>query len=551
MSLYDDYQICYVYERTREVYYKTGRELLNCISSRSPDVISLLLHRVQSTFTEIGSMALYLYKNLPLVYWIPDEQDFNLIRGWLIQDGTSSLKNQLARYIIRELNWSVHNGTDLLALNQSLHSKTALMIIDTYREKIMGADFEKNESNWQVGNILSANSNIVLVNSNSEMLAWCWDSVLRLQLHSTNLQTLALVPLYTRTSKNLELQVDSLQAAPRTETLTGVYNRIPSACEDPSLLTVQQCAGNNISIGCYVLLSSTSLGHYPSDFLTRGLVHFECLTDSGCYKALLNVLYNLIPAFLEFDENDLLLKNAIFLKAIESLLAADSKYISLQLLPKYFSEKKSDITALFASLVQVHCFHCANHLSAIEFWTRAFLNVYDWHKNENIQLIFDELAKAAFFIPDGLEIMSKIIAEKNNNDHTSKDQQSNLLQSLFSWISSGLQGSSVRQSFLDETGNSKYSWYAFIILCADQEYEVHSGIYRQVTLELLQNDSISVDTALRKSISRLELHTSYSCGNLCIYRWVHQALVTEMTHPILPLIWQKFFSLYLSQLDCG
>lgn len=489
-------------------------------------------------------MALYLYKNLPLVYWIPEEQDFNLIRSWLIQDSTSSLKNQLARYIIRELNWSVYKGTDLLALNQSLHNKTALMIIDTYKEKIMGSDFEKSESSWQVGNILPANAK-------SEIMAWCWDSVLRLQLHGTSLQTLTLVPLYIRNSNNLELRIDSLETAPRTETLTGTYNRIPSACEDPSLLLVRKFADESIPIGCYILLSMTSLGHFPSDFLPHGLLFFERLTDSGCYKASLTVLYNLIPAFVESDDNDSLLKNTVFLKAIESLLAADSKHISLQLLPKFLYEKNNDIIASFASLIQAHCFHCGNHSSAIELWTRVFLNVCDWPKNEYIQLIFDELAKAAFFIPDGLEIMSKIIGEKYNDDKISKDQQNSMLQSLFSWISSGFHGSTARQSFLDETGNSKHCWYAFIVLCADQEYEVHSGIYKQLTLELLQNDSISVDAALKKSVSRLEIHTLYTSSNLCIYRWVHQALITEMNHPILPLIWQKFFSLYLSQLDCG
>ncbi|EDV29695.1 uncharacterized protein TRIADDRAFT_52361 [Trichoplax adhaerens] len=545
------FEICYVYESTRELYYKTGRELLNYISLRNPSIVTLLLHRVEFMFNEVGNMALYLFKGLPIICWTPEEEDFNLIRNWLVQCNISSLKNQLARFIISELNWSTCKRTDLLALSRPVHNETASMIVEVYTEKIKGSDFENNDFGRQIASILPANSTIALYGPQSEVLAWCWDTATHLKLHGTSLQTLSLIFSYACASKNVQVDIHNLEAVPLTATLTGTYDQMPSAYENPMLLPLRQCADDHIPLGCYLLLSMTSVGHFPSDFLAHGLRYFECIIDSGYYKASLCVLYNVIPAFFEHDENESLLESPIFLKAIESVLAADIKYGPLQFIPKFIYDKNNEITGSIASLIQTHCFHYANHLSPIEFWTRVFLNIYDWAKNECIQLIFDELAKVAFLIPDGLEIMSKIIAEKYDKGEVVKDQQSGILQSFFSWVASGFQGSTTRQSFLDEAGNGEYPWFAFVILCADQEYEIQSGILRQMTLELLQNASIGIDAALKKSISRLDIHAPYSSTNLCIYRWVQQALTTDMSHPILPLIWQKFFSLYLSQSDCG
>ncbi|KAJ8880145.1 hypothetical protein PR048_016608 [Dryococelus australis] len=36
-------------------------------------------------------------------------------------------------------------------------------------------------------------------------------------------------------------------------------------------------------------------------------------------------------------------------------------------------------------------------------------------------------------------------------------------------------------------------------------------------------------------------------ASLSIYRWAYQALDTPLDHPLLPLIWQKFFLLYLAR----
>ena len=36
-------------------------------------------------------------------------------------------------------------------------------------------------------------------------------------------------------------------------------------------------------------------------------------------------------------------------------------------------------------------------------------------------------------------------------------------------------------------------------------------------------------------------------GRLSIYRWAQQALDMSISHPMMPLVWQRFFSLYLGR----
>ena len=52
---------------------------------------------------------------------------------------------------------------------------------------------------------------------------------------------------------------------------------------------------------------------------------------------------------------------------------------------------------------------------------------------------------------------------------------------------------------------------------------------------------------LQKVVKTMKLSWTPLLSNLSIYRWANQAMVTEVDHPMLPLIWQRFFSLYLQR----
>ncbi|KAG8309859.1 Ectopic P granules protein 5 [Homalodisca vitripennis] len=53
------------------------------------------------------------------------------------------------------------------------------------------------------------------------------------------------------------------------------------------------------------------------------------------------------------------------------------------------------------------------------------------------------------------------------------------------------------------------------------------------------------DNSLRAAAT-LKL-TTLPASALSIYRWSQQALDTSVDHPVLPLLWQRFFTLYFTR----
>lgn len=121
-------------------------------------------------------------------------------------------------------------------------------------------------------------------------------------------------------------------------------------------------------------------------------------------------------------------------------------------------------------------------------------------------------------------------------------------------------------------------WVAYQILRTEQqEREIKTGLWKELLRELSSQNKISLDSALKVQLLFLEnfkLHRQYSsheklylkklffklqkaCGtlklsvfssnSLAIYRWSQQAIDTPMDHPLLPLLWQNFFSLFLAR----
>ena len=52
---------------------------------------------------------------------------------------------------------------------------------------------------------------------------------------------------------------------------------------------------------------------------------------------------------------------------------------------------------------------------------------------------------------------------------------------------------------------------------------------------------------LQKALSNIKASYSPPFESLSIYRWAEQGMATSPDHPFLPLIWQKFFTLFLQK----
>ena len=60
--------------------------------------------------------------------------------------------------------------------------------------------------------------------------------------------------------------------------------------------------------------------------------------------------------------------------------------------------------------------------------------------------------------------------------------------------------------------------------------------------ELLRSPKLSPEVALKTILSSLSLPASMPLARLGIFRWAHQVAATNVNHPLLPLLFQRFFA---------
>ncbi|KAG0254083.1 Ectopic P granules protein 5 [Actinomortierella ambigua] len=84
---------------------KPTREILATLCDSATDLISLLLRVVDRHFEEIGTMALYLFKELPLDDWNIGEQEFAILTKLLEHPPLGSPESLFARHVLGCLDW--------------------------------------------------------------------------------------------------------------------------------------------------------------------------------------------------------------------------------------------------------------------------------------------------------------------------------------------------------------------------------------------------------------------------------------------------------------
>ncbi|KAM9262786.1 ectopic P granules protein 5 homolog isoform 3-T3 [Morus bassanus] len=198
---------------------------------------------------------------------------------------------------------------------------------------------------------------------------------------------------------------------------------------------------------------------------------------------------------------------------------------------------------LLSSMIQTHIFlsdqpHGVGPAAVLEFWVQVLTSQQLWHRDQATLFLLDDLCKAAFQYSQE-DCVQKLLYQQHKNAlgyHCDKG----LLSSLVSWIVAG----NVTPSFVEGNANSSQVWFSWMVLNMESIFEEDSQLRRVVEGELVIN-ALTPDQALRKAQTQLKLPVVPSLQRLMIYRWAHQALATPADHPLMPLIWQKFFLLYL------
>ncbi|NWR38845.1 EPG5 protein, partial [Tachuris rubrigastra] len=518
------YEVSYVSLSTRETFSKVGRELLGAIASIHTQIISILLDRIRETIEKVGMVSLYLFKELPLYLWKPSASEVALIRDWLLNYSLTAVENKLACIILEGLNWGFGEQQNALHLDPAVHSEVALMVLEAYQKYLSQKPYAGllSESIKQVSYLAS----IVRYGETPETSfnQWAWSLILRLKLHRND-----------RGVQQGGLPVPVCDSA-------------LDATESVTLHPLLKAVKANIPIGCYLALAMTTLGHSIEKFCAEGIPLLGVLVQSRHLRTVVHVLDKILPLF--YSCQYYLLKNEQFLSYIQLFLHLDSgvpqgvtQQVTHKVTQHLTGVNYGENVKLLSSMIQTHIFvsdqpNGVGPAAVLEFWVQVLTSQQLWHRDRATLCLLDDLCKAAFQYNQE-DCVQKLLYQQHKNAlgyHCDKG----LLSSLVSWIVAG----NVTPSFVEGNANPSQVWFSWMVLNMESIFEEDSQLRRVVEGELVIN-ALTPDQALKKAQAQLKLPIVPSLQRLMIYRWAHQALATPADHPLMPLIWQKFFLLYL------
>uniref|UniRef100_A0A8C3NW07 Ectopic P-granules autophagy protein 5 homolog n=1 Tax=Cyanoderma ruficeps TaxID=181631 RepID=A0A8C3NW07_9PASS len=494
------YEVSYVSLSTRETFSKVGRELLGAIASIHTQIISVLLDRIRETIEKVGMVSLYLCKELPLYLWKPSSSEIALIRDWLLNYSLTTVENKLACIILEGLNWGFGDHVGIEHRSQC-HTCCVMAVLPLI---LAPAGL------FQVSYLAS----IVRYGETPETSfnQWAWSLVLRLKLH--------------RNDRGVQ---QSGLAVP-------VCDSALDTAESVTLHPLLKAVKANIPIGCYLALAMTTLGHSIEKFCAEGIPLLGVLVQSRHLRTVVHVLDKILPLF--YSCQYYLLKNEQFLSYMELFLHLDSgvpqgvtQQVTHKVTQHLTGVNYGENVKLLGSMIQTHIF-LSDHpngvgpAAVLEFWVQVLTSQQLWHRDRATLCLLDDLCKAAFQYNQE-DCVQKLLYQQH---------KVLLLRCDTAFCSSAM------RYFCHFC--VVQVWFAWTVLNMESIFEEDSQLRRVVEGELVIN-ALTPDQALKKAQTQLKLPIVPSLQRLMIYRWAHQALATPADHPLMPLIWQKFFLLYL------
>ncbi|KAM6931497.1 ectopic P granules protein 5 homolog [Xenentodon cancila] len=519
------YQVSYVSVSTRETYSKVGRELLAAIATVHPYIMSVLLERLRETIESVGMVALYLCKELPLSLWQPRLEEICVIGAWLIQHPLSAVENRLACVILEGLNWG-YTQDGSLALSSCLHREVALLVAEVYQKYLTDKPYSGllSEGIKQVSYLASVLR--LGVSPEASFSQWAWQLLLRLKLHG-NAQ-----------NPKGAWEVPALASSPPVE-LTHA----------PNMHYVLRAVKAGLSIGCYLSIAMTTVGHSLENFCTDGVELLKTLIQSRHLLAAVHLLDNILPP--TYHLSFYLLNNSQFVSCIQLFLQYDSvcpqgvtQQVTHRVAPLLTGTIYGDNVRLLNSVIQGHLVESSQPgrvgaAAVLEFWVGILTQQNLWYRDKTVLFLMDQICCAAITHHQE-ECVQKLLYQQHKNALGNHGDRG-VLSSLVGWIAGH-----ATPSFIEGQSLSAEVWFAWLVLNMEGVFEEESQLRRCVEHELL-SERISPDQALKKAQQRLKLPVAPSLQRLQVYRWACQAIATPPDHPLLPLIWQKFLQLYLRQ----
>lgn len=429
---------------------------------------------VKKNLSDISTLSLYLYEELPLSIWRPTKEDMEIISWWLLKNPITSNESKLARMIISRLNWGFADET-ILFLPFNFHCEVALLCAQAVEQ-----DMGYNQ--------------------------WAWQTLFRLKLH--------------------------INDGGHSD-----YNTI----QDPDQYDVLKRGLKELQpLPSFLSILLTSWGHLVPLIYSNGFQRLNILIENQKFDAVIFSLSLIAPLFLDCQES--LVNNEHFLSILQGLLNADKGYVNMA---KSLVMPQNSVLEHFGNMLeyQITNFFWYKQSSPrliVRLWMNSLISVTNWNRDYGVMYLLDVIIRAAFFHADAIDAVYGIL--RDLLQCSTPQEQTNSISSIFKWVSQ----SNAQSNSLINSSMSSCTWLAYIIINLEhEERERRTGLWKEILLQLKkQKGKVNVDAAIKKAAGIVKVG-SFSSGSLCLFRWAQQALDSPVDHPLLPLLWQNFFLLYL------
>lgn len=185
-------------------------------------------------------------------------------------------------------------------------------------------------------------------------------------------------------------------------------------------------------------------------------------------------------------------------------------------------------------------------IPVVEIWMNLLTSFPKWNAEKNILYLLDILAQTAWMDPVSSQscrrILSVVLQESAKVHRPSKG----LVSRVGNWVS----GSSEALGHLDATElippTPTFPYLSWIVM--ELEFERQSKMWQLLVVELQPGKVKSIEQSL-KSITGFLKIPPIGVNQLCLVRYAQMGVEMSLEHPLIPVVIQRFFSLYFARTE--
>ncbi|UJR33312.1 hypothetical protein I4U23_020762 [Adineta vaga] len=506
---------------SREYSLRDGRSILAHFASLRPVIISHLLKLASTHIDAVGKVLFGLFRSLPMEIWMPSDSDLSIVEKWLDDISQSSIAFQLGLHLIDTMNWQDLPDKPQLCIAYTIHCEIALILLKLHLKYCDKASASK-ENQLQLQNFIKS--------TQINLDQWIWTAILRLQLNQSCLSVDSFID---------SMNQEHIASINRTDNHFSTDNGM----SDEAINDIGRAIEHyHNPVAYYISFGLDQPGVSAAGFFEKGIEYLSQLVQLNKYSAAIRILHDMSGILVR--SVDYLIEHTSFMTTLKTLLNASDTSISLlktassYLIQQRISDETTNAKLLTAAIFDLLIWLEDNPKSrrlVLLLWFKLLTALKDWNKDSSILYVLDNLL-AHSFVHD--------VMNKEVTDH--------LFELAVSALNPRQTQQVTRTGFLSwiplPSSVTSTQTYCYYFLNAENSFEIDQNVLVELKAELELNTTSKVDQIWKKLIQQRH-YPLIPLTSLSIYRWGTMACEMLVTHPLLPLVWEKFFTIYLSKHD--